>query len=354
MTRQTALCSLGVLSTGFSLSRGDRAQIRLASKRRIKQKIIAEFYGTPVAVVRSIIRNKMGDDVEQDGRVFSVTNPLESDDESEDSHGVKQEENSGDLQRDIGTEGSSSTGDPVSHRGVETRSSRRAANVAPPKAASTNTGRDEGHARTPAPPGRRETSNVSRVSFVDPSNDTPSASVATRRGRKRIVHSTTPPETDHLAVSDDQDTRPTKAFRVDSELDIETAEVEILLGIWGSPPSDPSRPPSSSPDASTSTRSVLAKLQDRMRTQRMRQRQQTGEVEASDGAVKAFLDSVQLGSQHHEIFVAEGIKTCDDLSLLRAMNHETLEIVGEALMKRGFTKFEYLKVKSAIERSNAR
>ncbi|KAI0052229.1 hypothetical protein FA95DRAFT_71504 [Auriscalpium vulgare] len=62
-----------------------------------------------------------------------------------------------------------------------------------------------------------------------------------------------------------------------------------------------------------------------------------------------FTRSLGLDENQYTIMLSEGIKSVADLDRLAEMNETYLDFVGGALMAKGFSMFEYMKLKNAIQ-----
>lgn len=77
----------------------------------------------------------------------------------------------------------------------------------------------------------------------------------------------------------------------------------------------------------------------------------TWEKPASDGLVsmEGFLASIQLGEDHAQMLLDEGVKTHQDLLHIKEIiGTESLRLVKDSLKARGFTTFELIKFISAV------
>lgn len=65
--------------------------------------------------------------------------------------------------------------------------------------------------------------------------------------------------------------------------------------------------------------------------------------------VKGFLSSIQLGEDHAQMLLDEGIKTHQDLLHIKEiLGTESLRLIKDSLKARGFTTFELIKFISAV------
>jgi hypothetical protein len=66
-------------------------------------------------------------------------------------------------------------------------------------------------------------------------------------------------------------------------------------------------------------------------------------------SVEGFLASIQLGDNHAQMLLDEGIKTRQDLIHIKEiLGTESLRLVKDSLKARGFTTFELIKFISAV------
>lgn len=66
-------------------------------------------------------------------------------------------------------------------------------------------------------------------------------------------------------------------------------------------------------------------------------------------ALEGFLASIQLGGNHAQMLLDEGIKTHQDLLHIKdILGTESLKLIKDSLKARGFTTFEVIKFISAV------
>lgn len=66
-------------------------------------------------------------------------------------------------------------------------------------------------------------------------------------------------------------------------------------------------------------------------------------------SVQGFLASIQLGDNHAQMLLDEGIKTHQDLLHIKEiLGTESLKLIKDSLKARGFTTFEVIKFISAV------
>ena len=69
----------------------------------------------------------------------------------------------------------------------------------------------------------------------------------------------------------------------------------------------------------------------------------------NSASVEGFIASIQLGGNHAQMLLDEGIKTHQDLLHIKEIiGTESLRLVKDSLKARGFTTFELIKFISAV------